>query len=154
MNAARELKATIQINATDAQVWDALTNFDHLVDASPELVKMIPLKPGGLRAGQWYLGVNRRKGVVWPSRNVVVEVEPRRRLVWDTVTSGARWAYDLTPSDGGTTLTQSRPIPGKLSALGKVFATLLLGGGESHADELEAGMKTTLDHLKQVAESS
>ena len=33
-------------------------------DWSPELVRMLPLKGGGMRRGQWYLGINRRKGVV------------------------------------------------------------------------------------------
>ena len=30
-------------------------------DWSPELMKMMPLKRGGLRMNQWYLGINRRK---------------------------------------------------------------------------------------------
>ena len=56
---------------------------------------MVPLKPGGLRVGQWYLGINRRKAVVWPTRSVVAVLEPGRRLAWDTRSSGARWIWEL-----------------------------------------------------------
>ena len=55
-----------------------LTDVRRMPDWSPELVRMMPLKRGGLRLGQWYLGINRRKAVVWPTRSVVAGVEPGR----------------------------------------------------------------------------
>ena len=67
-------------------------------DWSPELVRMVPLKRGGLRVGQWYLGINRRKAVVWPTRSVVAVLEPGRLLAWDTKSSGARWIWELEPA--------------------------------------------------------
>jgi hypothetical protein len=112
------------------------------------------MKPGGLRVGQWYLGINRRKAVVWPSRSVVAEVEPGRVLVWDTKSSGAQWVWELAPSGTGTRVVHRRPVPRKLTGLSHVFATAFLGGPEGHADELEAGMAETVARLKAAAESS
>ena len=43
-------------------------------------------------------------------------------------------------------------MPRRLTALSGLFATAFLGGARSHADELEAGMVTTLEHLRSVAE--
>ena len=83
---------------------------------------MVPLKRGGLRAGQWYLGINRRKAVVWPTRSVVAAVEPGRRLVWDTKSSGAQWIWELEAVEGGTRVVHRRPVPKAVTLLSKAFA--------------------------------
>jgi len=152
MNADRELRAEVVVDAPPKQVWAAITDLKELAKDSPELVTMLPLKRGGLRQNQWYLGINRRKGVVWPTRNVVAVFEPLKTLAWDTKTSGARWIFELAPEGTGTRLTHRRPVPKRLTVLGKVFAIGFLGGKEEHADELEVGMRTTLDGIKAAAE--
>jgi uncharacterized protein YndB with AHSA1/START domain len=152
MTADRELKAEVTVDAPPEEVWATLTDFKQLADWSPELVTMLPLKTGGLREGQWYVGINRRKAVVWPTRNVVAVLEPGRTLVWDTKTSGARWIFELAPEGAGTRLTQRRPVPSRLTGVGSVFAKTLLGGVERHADELEDGMLRTLQGIKASAE--
>jgi uncharacterized protein YndB with AHSA1/START domain len=149
----RELRAESHVAATPEQVWSLLTDLTRMPDWSPELVRMVALKPGGLRVGQWYLGINRRKGVVWPTRSVVAEVEPVRRLSWDTRSSGARWIWELEPgADGGTRVVHTRPVPGGITGMSKVFAPLFLGGSGEHADELEAGMAQTVARLREAAE--
>jgi uncharacterized protein YndB with AHSA1/START domain len=151
--AARELRAETVIAAPPERVWQLLTDFDRMPEWSPELVKMVPLKPGGLRLGQWYLGINKRKAAIWPTRSVVAQLEPGRVVAWDTRSSGARWIWELEPAgDGSTRVVHRRPVPGKITALSKVYAPLALGGNESHADELEAGMQQTVNRLKAAAE--
>lgn len=154
MNAAnRELRAETVIDAPPDQVWTALTDLRLMAESSPELLRMLPLKRGGLRVGQWYVGINRRKAVIWPSRNIVAVLEPGTSLAWDTKTSGARWIYDLAPEGTGTRVVHHRPVPGKLTFLGRAFASVALGGTEHHADELETGMAQTLARLKAAVES-
>lgn len=68
-NAARELRAESVINAPAARVWEVLADLGRMPEWSPELVRMIPLKRGGRRVGQVYLGINRRKAVSWPTRS-------------------------------------------------------------------------------------
>lgn len=153
--AARELRAESEIDAPAEHVWALLTDFAQLASWSPETVRMLPLKRGGLRVGQWYLGLNRRKAVVWPTRSVVADVVPGRRLVWDTPSSGARWIWELEPATGDparTRVVHRRPVPASLSLGSRIVAPLLLGGTESHADELERGMATTVAGLKAAAE--
>ncbi len=150
--AARELSAETTIDASATEVWTALTDLRRMHEWSPELVRMVPLKPGGLKVGQQYLGLNRRKAVVWPTRSVVAVLERERTLAWDTKSSGARWIYELTPHGGGTKVVQRRPVPRKLTLLSKVFAPLALGGSDEHADELEQGMAETLARLKAAVE--
>ena len=150
--ADRELRAEVVVQADPARVWQVLTDFGRMPQWSPELVRMVPMKPGGLRLGQWYLGVNRRGAVVWPTRSVVTVLEPGRKVAWDTRSSGARWVYELEAHEDGTRLTVTRPVPRRLTLGSKLFATALLGGADSHADELEDGMRQTLDRLGSAVE--
>jgi uncharacterized protein YndB with AHSA1/START domain len=150
--ADRELRAEAVVDAPPEQVWALLTDFSRMPRWSPELVRMVPLKRGGLRVGQWYLGINRRKAAVWPTRSVVSVVEPGRVVAWDTTSSGARWIWELAPEGSGTRVVHRRPVPRRITAISKVFAPLLLGGSESHADELEAGMAQTVERLRATVE--
>lgn len=152
--ADRELRAETVVAADPARVWSVLTDLARMPEWSPELVRMVPLRPGGLRVGQQYLGVNRRRAVVWPTRNVVVAVDPERSLAWDTVSSGARWIYELAPVESGTLVVHRRPVPsGRLTLVSRVFAPAFLGGTAQHADELEEGMALTLDRLRAAVEA-
>lgn len=153
-NADRELRAEATLAAPPERVWALLTDLSRMPQWSPELVRMVPLKPGGLRLGQWYLGVNRRRAALWPTRSVVSRLDPGRVLAWDTTSSGARWVWELEPDgSGGTRVVHRRPVPRRITAMSRVFAPLALGGSERHADELETGMAQTLAGLKAVAES-
>jgi uncharacterized protein YndB with AHSA1/START domain len=153
--AERELHAETRIEAPPERVWSTLTDFQRMPQWSPELVRMVPLKRGGLRKGQWYLGINRRGAAVWPTRSVVAAIEPNRLLTWDTRTSGARWIYEVQP-DGAdaSVLRLRRPVPRRLTWLSNAYAAVALGGMASHADELEDGMRTTLERLKETVEGA
>lgn len=151
--AARELRAETTIEATPDEVWTALTDLRRMPEWSPELVRMVPLKPGGLKIGQQYLGINKRKAAIWPTRSVVVTLEPGRTLAWDTKSSGARWIYELQPDGAGTRVVHRRPVPKKITLLSRLYAPVALGGSDGHADELEAGMARTLERLKAALEN-
>ncbi|GAA1791455.1 SRPBCC family protein [Nocardioides hankookensis] len=147
----RELRAEAVVAAPPERVWALLTDFSRMPEWSPELVRMVPLKRGGLRVGQWYLGINRRRAAVWPTRNVVALLEPGRLLAWDTTSSGARWIWELAPAAEGTLVVHRRPVPRRLTRMSRLFAPLALGGSAGHADELEAGMVQTVDRLREAA---
>ena len=152
--AERELSAEATVDAPPEAVWSLLTDFTRMPDWSPELVRMLPMKPGGLRLGQWYLGINRRKAVVWPTRSVVARLEPGRVLAWDTRSSGARWIWELVPEGEGTRVVHRREMPRGVTLLSRAFAPAFLGGNDEHADELEAGMAQTVTRLKAAAEGA
>jgi uncharacterized protein YndB with AHSA1/START domain len=150
--ADRELRAEAVVAAPPARVWALLSEVSRLSEWSPELVWMVPLKRGGLRLGQWYLGINRRKGVVWPTRSVIALLEPGRRVAWDVKTNGARWIWELEPQGEGTRVVHRRPVPKRLTFVSNAFARVFLHGNARHADELEEGMAQTVARLKAAAE--
>ena len=135
-------------------MWALLTDFSRMPDWSPELVKMLPMKPGGLRVGQWYLGDQPPQGAssgrpaAWSPSS-----EPGRTLAWDTKSSGARWIWELERTESGTRVVHRRPVPDGITVMSKLFAPTFLGGSDGHADELEAGMAETVARLKAAAES-
>ncbi|MFL6108558.1 MAG: SRPBCC family protein [Marmoricola sp.] len=151
-DAARELRAETTIAAPPAQVWAALTDLSNMPRWSQELVTMVPLKPGGLKVGQQYLGLNRRKAMIWPTRSVIAQLDEQKALAWDTKSSGARWIYELSPAGTGTRVVHRRPVPKKLTLLSRLFAPVALGGSEGHAEELEGHMATTLERIKATVE--
>ncbi len=151
--ADRELRAEATIDASPEQVWAHLTDFSRMPEWSPELVKMVPITRGGLRVGQWYLGINRRKAVVWPTRSVLAVVDPRRCVAWDTPSSGARWVWELAPAGKSTHVVHRRPVPRALTRQSRAFARAFLGG-DGHTDELEEGMARTVARLKAAVEQS
>lgn len=159
MSAAdRELRAETTVAASPQAVWGVLSDPREMPRLSDELVRMVPLGGSDLRPGRTCLGVNRRGPVVWPTRSVVAEVEPGRLLSWDTLSSGARWIWELEPvadDRGGqaTRVVHRRPVPERLTRASGLFAGLLLGGAEGHADELEAGMARSVARLKERVES-
>lgn len=154
MSADRELRAETVIDAPVQEVWSVLSDVSRMPEWSDELMKMLPLKSGGLRLNQWYLGVNRRKAVIWPTRSVVSALEPAAKLAWLTKSSGAEWIYELTPEGTGTRVVHRRPVPAGLTLLSKAFAPVALGGSEGHADELEVSMGRTLERIKAAVESN
>ena len=93
--ADRELHAETTVDAPPERVWALLTDLGRMPEWSPELVRMVPLKPGGMHVGQWYLGINRRRAVVWPTRSVLAVLEAGRIVAWDTRSSGARWIGEI-----------------------------------------------------------
>jgi uncharacterized protein YndB with AHSA1/START domain len=150
--ADRELRAQVVVDATPGQVWSVLADVRRMPELSLELVRMLPMKPGGLRRGQWYLGVNRRGWVIWPTRTIVTDIDPERLLAWDTTSSGARWVWELEPVDRGTHVLHRRPVPRRLTWLARLFAALFLGGISRHVDDLEGDMARSVARLKEVVE--
>jgi hypothetical protein len=151
--AERELRAEAHVDAAPDQVWAVLGDVRRMPDLSLEVVRMVALKPGGLRRGQWYLGVNRRGWVFWPTRSTVTDVQPGRLLAWDTASSGARWIWELVPEQGGTLVVHRRPVPRKLTTLARLFAAVFLGGITHHVDELEQDMALSVGRLKAAVET-
>ncbi len=49
-------------------------------------------------------------------------------------------------------MVHRRPVPRRLTPLGRAFATAFLGGITGHADELEEGMAQSVARLKQAVE--
>jgi hypothetical protein len=144
------ISATVDMPASPAAVWAVVSDLRRMPEFSPELRRIVPLRHRQGGVGQVVLGINRRKGVVWPTTSKVVRWEPGRAVAWHTRESGATWVYEIEPAtvDGrpGSRVTARRVLPAY--TLGSKLLVPVLGGATGHDHELADGLRTTLERIR------
>lgn len=148
---ARPLRASIEIAASPSDVWGVVSDVRRTGEWSPECSRVVTV--GGVRAGTWLLGVNRRGGVRWLTVSRIVGFDPASKIAWKVLTSGSLWTYRLEPTGNSTRLIETRETPKGVSGVARWFTRRFLGGQRSHDDELEAGMASGLERIKSIVES-
>ena len=142
------ISATVEITAPPETVWEVVSDLARMPEFSPELRKAFVLGTPGV--GARIVGINRRGVVAWPTTSRVVRWEPGRAVAWKTRESGATWVYELAPTATGTSVTARRVLP-RFTA-GTTLMGPLIGGAAGHDAELAAGLRTTLERVKDVVE--
>ncbi len=106
------LTATTVIDAPAAQVFDRVTDIEHLPDWNLEIPKIIE-RPAVLEIGaQWVVRMHAMK-THWNSRSTVTELDPERgRFAYrsqsdDGNPSYGDWCWDVTDTGAGTRVTVS-----------------------------------------------
>jgi dimethylaniline monooxygenase (N-oxide forming) len=100
--------------------------------------------------GAMFLGLNKDRGLTWPSPAIVTESE-RGKVFAFRAASGVVWRYRLAPEDDGTRLVEERITDGEFRWV-KVGYRLFLGGYGRRMDVLRAGMRASVDRIKTAAE--
>lgn len=146
---------SLVISAPADRLYDIVTDVARMGRLSPECTGGKWLgKAKGPSVGASFKGHNKRGPIRWSTTNRVVSANRGREFAFETKQSGARWRYRFEPSEvGGTTVTESHEMFRRRPAVAWVFANLLLGGAKDHDEEVKAGMRTTLERLKAVAEA-
>ena len=157
MGTAREVST--HIDAPPARVWAMVADVNRMGEWSPECQRC-QLLGGASRAdvGTKFRGSNRRKGG-WRTESTVTEAKTGevfafavgRKAPDDPDTT---WRYTFAPDGEGTLVTERFEITKEPGAVGRWFTKL--GTGVTWAerpDDLEAGMRETLERLKDRAES-
>lgn len=141
--------ASAEMDATPEEVWTLLADPRRMQEFSPELRKVFML---GRRRGEGarFVGINRRKAVVWPTNSKIVRYEPARAIAWHVLEVNATWSYELESTAAGTRVTGRRELPGYTIA--SRLMTPILGGAHGHDRELAAGVRQTLERMKAVVE--
>ena len=146
-------EVSLRIEADPERIYAIVTDVAQMGRLSPECTGGRWLGGAtGPAVGASFKGTNKRGFARWSTTNRVVAATPGTEFAFETKQSGVRWTYRLQPDGDGTVVTESRALFKKRPASAKVFTKLLLGGVDEHDDELRAGMQTTLERLKVVAE--
>lgn len=141
------------MDAPPERVYEIVTDVAGMGRLSPECTGGRWLgDASGPAVGARFKGTNRRGFARWSTTNEVVEAEPGRVFSFKTLQSGYQWTYQMEPEGEGTLLTERRDPFRKRPAVAKLFTQVLLGGEDSHTDELRAGMQHTLERVKAIAE--
>ena len=146
------ISATVDIAAPPERVWALVGDVARMPEWSPELRRLRVVGKGPVRVGSTLLGLNRRGLVAWPTSSTVTRLDPGRAVAWRTRESGATWTYELESAAGGTRLTGRRDLP-QFTRLTTVLGPVI-GGAVGHDQELAAGIRPTLQRIKESVEAS
>lgn len=148
-------RASIRIDAAADDVYDIVVDVAQMGNLSPESTGTIG-KPGTLKAGDKFWGLNKRKAWRWFTQCTVLAADRGRRFEFD-VDFGpmpvSRWRYEFTPVDGGCEVTETWEDrrQGALAAPIKAVGGLIIPG--PRAEHNQQNIESTLQRLKSVAES-
>ena len=151
MSAPTNAKVTIEIDAAPEAVYDLVSDVTRMGEWSPECYKAMWLTPKRGK-GSVFLGLNKDRGLTWPSPAIVTESEPGKIFAFRAA-SGVIRRYQLSPEDRGTRLVEERINTGEFRWV-KTGYRLFLGGYDRRMDVLRAGMRTTVDRIKKAAEQA
>jgi len=112
-----------------------------------------PAVGGGPRVGSGFTGRNVTPGRTWETHSTVVAADPGRAFAWEVGEGFVRWAYAMTPVDGGTQLTESWEfLPAGLEMFRSRFGEQAEHEIAVRAEAAHSGIPRTLAALKAVAE--
>jgi uncharacterized protein YndB with AHSA1/START domain len=146
---------TVHVAAPPAQVWDLVSDITRIGEFSPETFEARWLAgPAGPGVGARFRGHVRRNGrgpVYWTTCTVVAS-DPGRAFAFAVHGPGESvvntWRYQLNPAAGGTDVTESFELPGRLP-----FRLYWALAGRGRMRTNLTGMRVTLEKMKAVAEN-
>ena len=106
-----DVSVSRDVAASADTVWTMVSDLPRMAEWSPENEGGTWIKGAtGPAPGAAFRGSNRHGGKSWKTVAKVVDAEPGRRFSFRVTAMGlpvALWAYDITPTDGGCTVTES-----------------------------------------------
>lgn len=148
---------SIHIDALPEDAYGLIGDVTRMGEWSPETYSCQWLGGAdGPSIGARFKAHNRRGRARWSNTCEVVAAEPGREFAFrrTAFASGTVvWRYTLEPDGAGTRVTESYEVTKPVPALGNWIQGILLRVDDRDADLL-AGMRATLERLKQVAEGA
>jgi uncharacterized protein YndB with AHSA1/START domain len=146
------LEQSIDVDAPPAAVWELVRDVTRMPEWSPQ-VASTRLRSGfdDVAVGAEFTNLNRQGEMEWVTHGEVVRFEPERELAFRIQENWVIWSFRLEPTDGGTRLTQRRDTPDGISDLSLELTDGFLGGQEAFTGTLRAGMRQTLERIRDAA---
>ena len=147
----REVEQTVAAPAE--RVWDLVSDVTRMGEWSPENTGAEWVSGTPAQVGARFKGRNKRGKATWSTTCEVTEAERGRVFAFavgkkpDSV-----WRYDLTAlPDGRTRIVESYELAKPIGAISRLV-TRLSTGVSDREDDLERGMRTTLERLAAAAQ--
>jgi hypothetical protein len=147
-----EGSATIHIDAPPKAVYAMISDVTRMGEWSPETHTCVWIDGAtGPAVGARFKGSNKRGIVRWSTKPTVTVAEPGKEFTFEVGSPGkedTRWSYKMTPSGGGTELTES------FEALRYILFFKIVSPPKRRKLQLQQGVEKTLERIKQAAERS
>ncbi|MCU1426335.1 MAG: polyketide cyclase [Actinomycetia bacterium] len=147
-------EVTVHIEAPPARVYALISNVTRMGEWSPECYRCAWTNGASEPAvGARFRGSNRQGLIRWTTTAEIVAAEPGASFAFTTKTRGdreqTRWRYAFRPAGTGTDVTESFESMSEPLYV-RIAEALIMRN--RHAQR-EAGMRTTLERIKAVAEA-
>jgi hypothetical protein len=144
--------ADITIHASTQQVYSLITDLPTMAELAEETVSMRWCRGDTAAPGAVFKGTNRNGGRSWTTTCTVTDAQPGQVFAFDVkslVLPVAHWRYEITPTEGGCTVTESMwdRRPGWFKGVAGL-ATGVRDRDSANADHI----RVTLERLKAHAE--
>jgi ligand-binding SRPBCC domain-containing protein len=151
-------EVSIVVAAPPETVYEFVADVTRMPELSPDVVSVRWLDGAtGPAVGARFEAVNQGPtGKRWKNRPVITEADPGRAFAWvriEPLAGRIAWRYRFEAVDGGTRVIESYDVEKPVSRLGWFVIERLFQGGDRRA-ALRAGMRATLERLKDAAESA
>ena len=146
----------IVIAAPPQRVYDLVADVTRTPELSPEIVSVRWLgDAAGPAVGARFEAVNVSSGGRrWKNRPVVTVADPGREFAFartEPFAGTVAWRYRFEPVQGGTRVSESYEVERPVTRLGWFVIEKVFRSG-NRREELRAGMRTTLERLRTLAE--
>jgi hypothetical protein len=147
--------ASVVIHAEPERLWAMVSDVPRVGEWSPETERAEWLDgAAGPAVGARFKGYNRRGRTRWSTVCEVIEADPGRAFafaVGGAAKPGTIWRYRFERAHDGVQVTETFELVKRLGFFSRLVTRLTIGVRDREAD-LEAGIRSTLGRLKQVAE--
>ncbi len=148
------IEDSIEIAASPTVVWTLVSDLRNMPRWSPQCAKTWIRGGGRVQLGTRTLNLNRRGLLVWPTKAKVVRFEEGREIAFRVKDNFTIWSFTLEDTGAGTRLVERREAPDGVSDISDKLTRAVLGGHDAFADELRAGIRRTLERIRDEAERS
>ncbi|MGU3436651.1 SRPBCC family protein [Actinomycetes bacterium M1A6_2h] len=148
---SKSLSATIDVDASPAEVWTVVSDLERMSEWSPQC-RVMKVLGGDVKVGTRTINLNQRGPLFWPTSSKIVRFDENTALAFRVAENNTVWSYTLEETPSGTRVTERREAPGGTSAVSNFLVSRVLGGIDNFDVELVDGMNSTLRKIKNAAE--
>jgi len=149
-------EVSIEISAPQEKVYDLVSDVTRMGEWSPECARCEWTGEAvGPAVGARFKGHNKRGLMRWSNMPTVTAADPGKVFAFSRTAPGAGevvWRYQMTPSDGGTTLTESYEVVSPANQVMSLMTRVMLPG--DRGKQLNQDMQVTLRCIKGAAEGA
>ncbi len=149
-------EVSIDISAPPEKVYDLVSDVTRMGEWSPECARCEWTDEAvGPAVGARFKGHNKRGLMRWSNTPMVTAADPGKLFAFSRTAPGAGevvWRYEMAPSDGGTTLTESYEVVRPANQVMSLMTRIMLPG--DRGKHLHDDMQVTLRCIKGAAEGA
>ncbi len=145
---------SIVIARSPEDLYDMISDIPKMGSWSPVCKECWWDEGAGPVIGAWFTGRNELPERTWETRSQVVVAERGREFAFVVNGSWTRWGYVLTPTQGGTELTESWEfLPGGMAMFEERFGADAEAQAAARFELARTGIPATLAAIKAEAEA-